>query len=97
MKSLFALIYVIIFFASVFITLKFEWSSEGKDERGRTIANKSYGVLFPLLPLGWLFIELYHDYVAAISYSTYKWLIWVLITGLMIIHAINLTVLKRKH
>ncbi len=88
--------YVLVFFIAVFISLKFEWSSEGKDERGRTIANKSYGVVFPLLPLGWLLIELYHDYVAEISYSTYKLLIWFLLTGLLIIHAINITVLKRK-
>lgn len=94
---IFALLYVIIFFIAVFITFKFEWSSEGKDERGQTISNKSYGIIFPLLPLGWLLIELYHDYVTAIPYSTYKWLIWFLLTGLMIIHAINITVLKRRH
>lgn len=95
--GLLTIIYVIIFFISVFIYLRFEWGSEGKDERGRTIANKSYGIVFPLFILGWFVIELIHDYVVPINYETYKLLIWYLVTGLMIIHAINLTVLKRKY
>lgn len=91
------LLYVLVFFVAVYISLSFEWRSEGKDERGRKIANTSYGIVFPLLPLGWLIIELYHDFIAEISYSSYKMLIWFLLTGLMIIHAINISVMKRKH
>lgn len=89
--------YVLIFFTACFIMFKFEWGSEGKDERGRTIGNKSYGIVFPLLPFGWFMIFLYDDFIAPIPYETYKWLIWFLITGLMIIHAINLTIFKRTH
>lgn len=90
-------LYVIIFFGAMFVSLRFEWGSEGKDERGKSIANKSYGIIFPLLPLGWFSIELINDYVQPISYETYKLLIWFLLTGLYIIHAINLMILKRNY
>lgn len=43
----FALFYVIVFFWSVYYSLKFQWSSEGKDERGQTILNRSYSIAFP--------------------------------------------------
>ncbi len=38
------LLYVGIFFAAVFISLKFQWGQEAKDERGKQIVNASYGV-----------------------------------------------------
>ncbi|MFA1819089.1 hypothetical protein ACDX78_02600 [Virgibacillus oceani] len=95
--QLFRLLYVIIFFGAVFYSLKFEWGKEGKDERGKTIAGTSYSIVFPLLPLGWLIIQLISDYIQPIDYETYKLLIWFLLTGLYIIHAINLMVLKRKY
>ena len=93
----FIILYLIIFFASVFFTLKFEMGSEGKDERGHAIAHKSYSIVFPLVPLGWLFIELFHDYIQPMDYETYKRAIWFLLTGLMILHAISITILKRKY
>ena len=89
--------YVLIFFYAMFIQFKFEWGEEGKDERGKNIASKSYSIVFPLIPLGWLFIELYSDYISALDYETYKMAIWFLLTGLMILHAINVTVLKRRY
>jgi len=89
--------YVLLFFYAIFIQLKFEWGEEGKDERGKNIANKSYSIVFPLIPLGWLLIELYSDYISALDYETYKLAIWFLLTGLLILHAINVTVLKRRY
>ena len=44
-------VYVLIFFVAVFISLKFEMGEENKDERGQSISNKSYGLVFPLIPL----------------------------------------------
>lgn len=41
------IVYVLIFFLAIFIVLKFEWGEESKDERGKSISNKSYGVVFP--------------------------------------------------
>lgn len=95
--ALFRITYVIIFFAAVFISLRFEWGKEGKDERGQSIANKSYGIIFPLLPLGWFILEMIDQYFYPFDYATYKLLVWFLLTGLMIIHAFNLMVLKRKY
>lgn len=89
--------YVIIFFSAIYLTFRFEWGSEGKDERGRSISHKSYSIVFPLIALGWLLIELYNRYIGTIDYATYKLAIWYLLTGLMILHAINITILKRKY
>ncbi len=57
------IIYIIILFIAVFISLKFEMGEENKDERGKSISNKSYGIVFPLMPLGWLLIELYDQFI----------------------------------
>ena len=91
------LVYVIIFFGACYISFKFEWSSEGKDERGNAIAHKSYSIIFPFAPFGWFVIELYDSYISEIGYESYKLAIWFLLTGLMIWHAINIIVLKRKY
>ncbi|HJF33146.1 MAG TPA: hypothetical protein K8V56_15405 [Sporosarcina psychrophila] len=91
------LVYVLIFFIAVFISLKFEWGEEYKDERGKSISNKSYSIVFPLMPLGWLFIELYNRFISALDYEAYKLAIWFLITGLMILQAIIISVLKRRY
>ena len=89
--------YVLLFFYAMFIQFKFEWGEEGKDERGKNISSKSYSIVFPLIPLGWLFIELYSSYISAIDYETYKLAIWFLLTGLMILHAFNITMLKKRY
>ena len=91
------LLYVIIFFGALLISLRFEWGSEGSDERGKTIANQSYSILFPMLPLGWLTIEMVDQFIQPLNYETYKLLIWFLMTGLIIIHAFNIMILKRKY
>lgn len=91
------LIYVLIFFIAVFISLKFQWSEEYKDERGKSISSKSYSIVFPLMPLGWLLIELYDQFIHTLNYETYKLVIWFLLTGLMILQAVSLTILKRRY
>ena len=93
----FAIVYVVVFFLAFFIVMKFEFGEESKDERGKSISNKSYGLIFPLLPLGWLCIELFNDYIKQLQYDTYKLVIWFLISGLMILHATNISILKRKY
>lgn len=91
------LLYVVVFFGALFISLKFQWGEEGKDERGKQILNTSYGIAFPLLPLSWLFIELYSDYVSFVSYEQYKMAIWYLLTGMYILHALSILVLRKKY
>lgn len=94
---IFRITYVLLFFTAMFVVFKFEWGEESKDERGKGISNKSYGIVFPLLPLGWLLIELFDQWINPLNYETYKLVIWFLLTGLMMIHAINISVLKRKY
>ncbi|MEK4405488.1 hypothetical protein MKZ26_13985 [Sporosarcina sp. FSL K6-6792] len=95
--AVFNLVYVVIFFIAIFISLKFEWGEEYKDERGKSISNKSYSIVFPLLPLGWLFLELYNRFISTLDYDAYKLAIWFLVTGLLILQATILSVLKRKY
>ncbi|WP_338654217.1 hypothetical protein V6B14_21290 [Sporosarcina psychrophila] len=95
--TVFNLVYVVIFFIAIFISLKFEWGEEYKDERGKSISNKSYSIVFPLLPLGWLFLELYNRFISTLDYDAYKLAIWFLVTGLLILQATILSVLKRKY
>ena len=95
--TVFRIFYVLIFFLAIFIVLKFELGEENKDERGKSISNKSYGIVFPLLPLGWFAIELYDQFIQHLQYDTYKLVIWFLITSLMILHATNISILKRKY
>lgn len=95
--NLFPLVYVIIFFGAVFVWIRFDWSAESKDERGQLISNKSYRLVFPIFPIGWFIIKLVDDYAISIPYETYKELIWFLLTGMMIIHAINITILRRRY
>ena len=64
-------VYVLIFFVAVFISLKFEMGEENKDERGQSISNKSYGLVFPLIPLGWFLIELYDQFISHLDYETF--------------------------
>ncbi|MGM8215398.1 hypothetical protein ACLIA0_07460 [Bacillaceae bacterium W0354] len=92
----FALIYVVVFFISIFISLKFEWSKEGKDERGQHILSTSYRIALPFLPLGWLALELVNDYLYAFSFEQYKRAIWFLVTGIFVIHATCITVLRNR-
>ncbi|MBB4826670.1 hypothetical protein HNO89_003951 [Sporosarcina luteola] len=89
--------YVLVFFIAVFLSLKFEFGSESKDERGKTISNMSYRYAFPLLPLGWLALELYGRYINAISYETYKTAIWFLLTFIIIIQAGIVTGARKKY
>ena len=93
----FAIVYVLVFFLAIFYVLKFDFGEESKDERGKSISNKSYGVLFPLLPFGWFCIELFDEYIQHLQYDTYKLVIWFLFTGLMILHATNIFILRRKY
>lgn len=91
------ILYVLIFFIAIYIVLRFEMGEENKDERGKSISNKSYGLVFPILPLGWFLIELYDQFIHHLNYDTYKLVIWFLLTGLMVLHAINISILRRKY
>lgn len=88
-------IYILLFFASVFFSLKFQFGKESNDERGKKILNTSYGFAFPLVTLGWFIIYLAGEYIAPFSLESYQTAIWFLVTGTYIVHAVTLFSLKR--
>src|SRR5699024_3514434 len=57
---------------------KFTWGKEGKDERGQKILNKAYISSAPIMPIGWLLLEIAHDF-SGISYEFYRDSMWVLV------------------
>ena len=89
------ILYVVLFFGSVFYSLKFQFGEESNDERGKKILNASYGIAFPIFILGWFFIYLIEEYVTPLSFESYKLAIWFLITGAYIVHAVSLYNFKR--
>lgn len=88
-------VYSLIFIASVFYSLKFQFGKESKDERGKGILNKSYAFAYPIIIFGWLIITLTDEYINPFSLEGYKIAILILLTGTNIIHAIILFSLKR--
>src|SRR5699024_8180937 len=98
MSTLFTIgisLYVLFFFISVIFSLKFQFGREGKDERGNKILYVSYGIAFPLILIGWLFITLLGEFLITYSLESFQKAIWFLVTGTFIIHAGTMFSLKR--
>ncbi len=89
------LLYIVVFFASVWFSVKFQFGEESNDERGKEILNKSYGIAFPIFILGWLAIYLFDEFVISFSLDSYKMAIWFVLTGAYIVHAGCLFRLRR--
>ncbi|MFD1032174.1 hypothetical protein [Metaplanococcus flavidus] len=89
------LVYFLIFMASVFYSLKFQFGKESKDERGKGILNTSYAFAYPIIIFGWLFITLTDEYMNPFSLGDYKIAMLFLLSGTNIIHAIILFSLKK--
>jgi hypothetical protein len=88
-------LYIAVFFASVWFSVRFQFGEESNDERGKEILNKSYGIAFPIFILGWLMIFLLDEYLTPLSLEGYKMAIWFVISGAYIIHAGSLFRLRR--
>ena len=87
--------YILVFFASVFFSVKFQFGEESKDERGKDILNTSYSIAFPMFILGWFIIYLIDEFITPFSFESYKMAIWFILTGAYIVHAVSLYSLKR--
>ncbi|QDP39508.1 hypothetical protein [Radiobacillus deserti] len=61
-----------VYLVCLFISLKFLWGSEGKDERGRQISYMALLYSFPVFPIGYLLTESYHNYIQELSFETYR-------------------------
>ncbi|MBO0992866.1 hypothetical protein [Bacillus sp. SD088] len=89
------IILVPIFLVSLYIILKFTWGEEGKDERGALVLSKSYMISMPILPIGWLILQLIQDFVG-ISYETYRYWIWIMVLVIFIVQGAVIMVYKHK-
>lgn len=86
-----------LFLISLYIIFKFTWGKEGKGERGEEILNKSNRVTVPILPIGWLLLEIAHS-IFDISYSLYRDSLWVLVLINFIVHGLAIYFYKNnKH
>ncbi|MFD2627555.1 hypothetical protein [Oceanobacillus kapialis] len=89
------LVYVLLFFASVFYNIKFHFVKESRDERGKKILHTSYAFSYLIIIFGWLIITLADEYIKPFSLESYKMAIFFLLTGTNIIISIILFNLKR--
>ncbi|APH06198.1 hypothetical protein [Bacillus weihaiensis] len=87
---------VILFIIGLFISLKFTFGKEGKDERGQQILNISYMFSFPIFPIGWLLIETYHKYINTLTFDSYRDSIWILVLITFIVQGLVILFFKRK-
>src|SRR5690625_1930503 len=96
MKVIGYIVFMALFLTAFFIIFKFQFGSEGNDERGQKILITAYMPAFPIIPIGWLLVTLYDDSVQAICYDLYKWLIWILVVAAFIVHGATIFLLKRR-
>ncbi|MDR6225751.1 hypothetical protein [Desmospora profundinema] len=89
------LIYLAVFFWGVLYGVLFDFRKEGSDERGVKISGTAYTVAFPLVILGWLFLELIDTYIRPLSFEEYRDAIWFLVTVPVIVRAGMILLLKR--
>ncbi|WLR46534.1 hypothetical protein LC065_13250 [Halobacillus litoralis] len=68
-----------IFLVTLVYLLRFTWGRKGKTEEGKAVLNASYAKAAPIFPIGWLALELYHDWIQSLSYSTYRDAMWILV------------------
>ncbi|WP_406944228.1 hypothetical protein ACJA3J_12735 [Halobacillus sp. SY10] len=68
-----------VFLVALVYLLRFSWGKKGKTEVGKAVLNASYAKAAPIFPIGWLVLELYHDWIQPLSYSAYRDAIWILV------------------
>jgi heme/copper-type cytochrome/quinol oxidase subunit 2 len=90
------IIFVAVFLFSLFISFKFSFGEEGKDERGQQILNQAYMMVFPIFPIAWLLTELYSDFISTIDYETYRTIMWIIVVAIFIVHGMAILILKRR-
>lgn len=68
-----------IFLIALVYLLRFTWGKKGKTEEGKAALNASYAKAAPIFPIGWLVIELYHDWIQPLTFSAYRDAMWILV------------------
>ncbi|WP_456274579.1 hypothetical protein [Bacillus sp. AK031] len=85
-----------LFLVSLWVSLKFIFGDEGKDERGSQIKNAAYTYSFPIFPIGWLLIDSYHSYISPMTFAAYQDAIWILVLLTFIVQGLVIFIYKRK-
>ncbi len=83
------------FILSLYIFLKFSWGEEGKDERGQKILNRSLMLSGPIIPIGWLLMEMYLEFYD-VSFTLYRDTIWILILLSFIMQGTTIFIYKKR-
>jgi hypothetical protein len=84
------------FIVSLWISLKFTFGNEGKDERGIQIRNTAYMFSYPIFPIGWLLIDSYHSYISTMTFEAYQNAIWILVLLTFIVQGVVIFIYKKK-
>lgn len=85
-----------IFLIAFVISVKFIYSEEGKDERGREITNYSFMYASPIFPIGWLFVETYHKQFEPLSIDIYRDTIAIILFLTVIVQGMTIFILKQR-
>ncbi|MEC2072711.1 hypothetical protein [Alkalihalophilus marmarensis] len=83
------------FFYALYVFFTYIRSSEGKSERGQNILNHSYKAALPIMPIGWLLVEVTHSFINY-SFETYRDLMWILILITFIVQGFTVHTYKNK-
>ncbi|TCI51984.1 hypothetical protein EVJ20_13290 [Exiguobacterium sp. SH0S1] len=94
--TLILMILLPLFLIAFVISVKFIYSEEGKDERGREITNASYMHASPIFPIGWLLVEIYHKQFEPLSVDMYRDTIAIILFVTVIVQGITIFTLKRR-
>lgn len=84
------------FIYALVIHIKFSRSENSKNEKGKIILAKSAKYALPVIPVGWLALELYHRIIANIPYQTYRDAMWVLVLLLFTIYGFSIRRYTRR-
>src|SRR5690625_4560519 len=96
-KIIVYIVFVAVFLFSLFISFRFIFGEEGKDERGLQILNQAYMMGFSIFPIAWLLTELYSDFISQVGYESYRMIMWIIVVSIFIVHGMAILILKRRN
>jgi len=83
------------FIYAIITNFIFSRSDVPKDKKDQIVAHSSKYAL-GIFPIGWLILHLYHNFIASVSYDTYKGAMWVLVLLLFTVQGFAVNYYKKK-
>ncbi|SFE03619.1 hypothetical protein SAMN05216238_107148 [Lentibacillus persicus] len=83
------------FVYALVMAFKFSRSNLSKDKKEQILAYSSKYAL-GVFPLGWLILQLYHDFIASIPYDIYMDAMWILVLLLFTIQGFAINYYKKQ-